>query len=62
MSRAQARTAALALLLAGCTVQDVAAFLRAHPRAVAALLTKCCLNNVSLRPRFGVVSFVRVDT
>jgi hypothetical protein len=32
------RTAALALLLTGCTVQDVAAYLRAHPRAVAALL------------------------
>jgi hypothetical protein len=30
--------AARALLRAGLTLQDVAAFLRAHPRAVAALL------------------------
>jgi hypothetical protein len=37
MTRAQAILAARALLGAGLTLQDVAAFLRAHPRAVAAL-------------------------
>jgi len=37
MTRAQARQAALTLLRAGLTLIDVAAYLRAHPRAVAAL-------------------------
>jgi hypothetical protein len=38
MTRGQAIAAARALLGAGLTLRDVAAFLRAHPRAVAALL------------------------
>ena len=38
MTRAQATLAARALQRAGLTVNDIAAFLRAHPRAVAALL------------------------
>ena len=38
MSRAQAIAAARALLRSGLTLRDVAAYLRAHPRAVAALL------------------------
>ena len=38
MARHQARTITLALLALGLTVRDVAELLRAHPRAVAALL------------------------
>lgn len=38
MSRAQAIAVARALLATGLTLVDVAAYLRAHPRAVAALL------------------------
>jgi hypothetical protein len=38
MSRAEAISAALALLGAGCTIRDVAAYLRVHPRAIAALV------------------------
>jgi hypothetical protein len=38
MTRAQARLVALSLLALGCTVYDVAGFLRAHPRAVEALI------------------------
>lgn len=40
MTRQQAIATARALLSAGLTVQDVAAYLRAHPRAVAALLSQ----------------------
>jgi hypothetical protein len=36
MTRAQAIAAARVLLGAGLTLQDVAAYLRAHPRAVGA--------------------------
>jgi hypothetical protein len=38
MSAHHARFVALALLALGLTVRDVAELLRAHPRAVAALL------------------------
>jgi hypothetical protein len=38
VTRAQAIQAARTLLGAGLTLRDVAAYLRAHPRAVAALL------------------------
>jgi AcrR family transcriptional regulator len=38
VTRAQAIVAARALLLAGLTVQDIAARLRAHPRAIEALI------------------------
>ena len=38
MTRAQAIATALALLGCGLTVRDVAELLRAHPRAIAALL------------------------
>lgn len=38
MSAAQARVVALYMLGLGLTVYDVAVFLRAHPRAVLALL------------------------
>ena len=38
MTRTQAIAAARALLGAGLTLHDVAAYLRAHPRAVAAVL------------------------
>jgi hypothetical protein len=39
VTRAQARVVARTLLFALLTVQDVAAFLWCHPRAVTALLT-----------------------
>jgi hypothetical protein len=38
VTRAQAVTVARTLLARGLTLHDVAAFLRCHPRAVAALL------------------------
>jgi hypothetical protein len=38
MTRAQAIAAARALLGAGLTLYDVAAYLRAHPRAIEALI------------------------
>jgi hypothetical protein len=38
VTRVQAILAARTLLRAGLTMTDIAAFLRAHPRAVAALL------------------------
>jgi hypothetical protein len=38
MTRIQAIAAARALLRAGCTLRDVAETLRAHPRAIVALL------------------------
>lgn len=38
MSRNQAVTAARTLLRAGCTLRDISEALRAHPRAVKALL------------------------
>jgi hypothetical protein len=38
VTRAQARAVARYMLARGLTLHDVAAFLRAHPRAVAALL------------------------
>lgn len=38
VNRAQAAIVARSLLKAGCTLWDVANYLRAHPRAVAALL------------------------
>jgi hypothetical protein len=38
MSRQQALAIAVYMLAIGCTVRDVAELLRAHPRAVAALL------------------------
>ena len=38
MTRAQAIAAALALLRSGLTVHDVAELLRAHPRAIEALI------------------------
>jgi hypothetical protein len=39
MTRAQAIIAADTLLRSGLTLRDIAAFLRAHPRAVLALLS-----------------------
>jgi hypothetical protein len=38
MSRAEAVTVARALMNAGLTLYDVASFLRAHPRAIKALI------------------------
>jgi hypothetical protein len=38
MTRVQAIAAARALLAAGFTVRDVASYLRAHPRAIVALI------------------------